>query len=289
MEKKKTSIFSTLSKQLTATVSVALVLLILGLVGSLAVATRSVTDTIKENLGFNLIMADSLPDAEINAFKQRFNSAPYVASYDYFSADEILRQEEAEIGEDIVEVIGVNPYQPEFNVRVKADYASVDSIAAITAAFDNMSQVSKVAVHTEMVRDINTNIRALSLILIAVAAALLLISFVLINNTVRLTIYSRRFLLHTMRLVGATAGFIRRPIIVTNIVNGVVAGALAIVALCAIRYYAVSIGPDVEMALPWSDMTLIFAAMIVLGVIICGLASLFATNKYLRQNYDDLF
>lgn len=289
MEKPKKQSLKNIGKNLTSTISVALVLLILGIVGSMAVATRNVTNSIKENLGFNLILTEEATEAQINAIKQRFNSAPYISSYDFMSAEEILRQEEIHLGADIVEMLGVNPYQPEFNIKVKADYANTDSLTKIVAPFEQMAEVAEVIVHAQMVDDINSNINTITIVLLAVAVALLLISFVLINNTVRLTIYSRRFILHTMRLVGATGSFIRRPIVISNVINGLIAGVLGILLLVGLRYYAATLEAGVKLALPWNDFTFIFIGMLIGGMIICGLASIFATNKYLRRKYDDMF
>lgn len=288
MDRKNNRHFSSFGKQLTSTVSVALVLLILGIVGALAIAGNQITDSIRQNIGFTLVMQDDADDTEINRLKHQFNTAPYVASYEFLPAEEILRQEEALIGEDIEAVIGINPYQPEFNIKVKPQYASVDSIDAIVSTFRDMTSISDASVNSEMVDRVNANIRTLSFVLLGVALALLAISFVLINNTVRLTIYSRRFLLHTMRLVGATGGFIRRPIIVRNIVNGTISGVLASLLLC-ILVWAVHSEPEIGDILQWNDLTVIFAGMIATGIVICALAAWIATNKYLRQSYDDMF
>lgn len=276
-------------KHLTSTVSVGLVLLILGIVGCAAFGARNITDHIRENLGFNMVMRQDANLAQINAMKQRLTGAPFVASYDYLSPDEILAQENEYLGSDVVGILGMNPYQPEFNVRVKAQYASVDSLDKIVASLDNVASIEKITVHTEMVENINSNINSLSLVLVALAAALLIVSFVLINNTVRLTIYSGRFLLHTMRLVGASNAFIRRPIVAGDMLNGLLAGVVAIILLCALRVYAVGIDPDIATALPWHDLVIVFAGVAIGGVIICGSASWMATNKYLRQSFDDLF
>ena len=116
-----------------------------------------------------------------------------------------------------------------------------------------------------------------------------MISFVLINNTVRLTIYSSRFLLHTMQLVGATNGFIRRPIVLGNVLNGVLAAVVAIGLLVLLRVYAVSIEPDLALALPWNDLAIVFLGLVAGGMLICGMASWISTNKYLYQSYDDMF
>lgn len=285
---KRTSLMS-FGKHLTSTVSVGMVLLILGIVGCAAFAAGNITRHIRENLGFNMVMKMDADMTWINDMKRRLTAADFVASYDYMSPEEILEQENAYLGSDVEELLGNNPYQPEFNVRVKAQYASVDSLDKIIAPLRNIDSVEEITVHTEMVESVNSNIGTLSLVLIALAGALLIISFVLINNTVRLTIYSARFLLHTMQLVGATNAFIRRPIIVGNILNGILAAAVAILLLCLLRVYAVSIDPDLALALPWSDLIYVFLGVVAGGIIICGTASWIATNKYLRQSYDDMF
>lgn len=289
MTKKKRNIFTKFGMHITSTVSVGLVLLVLGIVGALAIATRNISDTIKENLGFNLILTSEATTQEVNELKQLFARAPYVADFEYLSADNILAQEEDLLQCDIVEILGVNPYQDEFNVHVKANWANNDSINAIVEPLRNIQSVDTVTVHTEMVEDINTNISTITLILLAVALALLLVSFVLINNTVRLTIYSRRFLIHTMRLVGATGGFIRRPIVIGNIINGLIAAFIAILLLCLLCIYVAGIDPDIAASLPWSDLIPVFGLLIICGMLICALASIFATNKHLRQDYDNLF
>lgn len=276
-------------KHLTSTVSVGMVLLILGIVGCAAFAAGNITRHIRENLGFNMVMKMDADLTRINDMKKRLTASDFVASYDYMSPEEILEQENAYLGSDVEDLLGTNPYQPEFNVRVKAQYASVDSLDKIISPLRNIDSVEEITVHTEMVESVNSNIGTLSLVLIALAGALLVISFVLINNTVRLTIYSARFLLHTMQLVGATNAFIRRPIIIGNILNGILAAVVAILLLCLLRVYAVSIDPDLALALPWSDLIYVFLGVVAGGIIICGTASWIATNKYLRQSYDDMF
>lgn len=285
---KRTSLTS-FGKHITATISVAMVLLILGIVGCAAFATGNLARHIRENLGFDIVMKMDVNMTQINAMKQQLNSAKYISSYEYLPPEQILEQENAYLDSDVSELLGFNPYQPEFNVKVKAEYASVDSLNNIVTPLRALDTIEEIAVHTETVEAVNTNIGSISLILIALAGALLVISFVLINNTVRLSIYSARFLLHTMRLVGATNAFIRRPIIMANILNGILAAVIAILLLCGVRLYAVNIDPDLELLLPWTDFIYVFAAMAAGGILICGLASWIATTKYLRQSYDDLF
>lgn len=286
--KKRTSLMS-FGRHLTSTVSVGMVLLILGIVGFAAFAASNITKHIRENLGFNMVMSMSADMTQINAMKSRLTSSEFVSSYEYLSPEEILEQENAYLDTDVVGLLGTNPYQPEFTVKVKSEYASVDSLNKIIAPLRSMPIVEEITVHTEVVESINANIGSLSLILVALAGALLVISFVLINNTVRLTIYSSRFLLHTMQLVGATNGFIRRPIVLGNVLNGVLAAVVAIGLLVLLRVYAVSIEPDLALALPWNDLAIVFLGLVAGGMLICGMASWISTNKYLYQSYDDMF
>lgn len=289
MDKKQNRLISTFSAQVTSTISVALVLLVLGVVAMMAIAARTVTKGIKENMGFDIVMSEDAGTQAVNALKRQLSQAPYVSSFNYISADEALSQWQEDTGEDLSEVLDVNPFQGEFDVRVKETYASVDSIDAIAARLKNNPAIADIAVHAQMVEAVNRNIRSVSMVLIVIAAALLLISFVLINNTVRLTIYSRRFLIHTMKLVGATPSFIRRPFVVNNIFHGIFAAVIASALLAALLYYAHSLDASVAYAIGWESAVWVFAAMLVAGIAICTAAALFATNRYLRLSYDDMF
>lgn len=280
---------STFSARITATISVALVLLLLGIVAAIGIAARSVTTSIKENMGFDVVMAEETPESSVNRLKQMWNSAPYVASYTYYSPDDAMRQWQHDTGENLIELLGVNPFSPEFEVKVKAQYASVDSISRITAGLRDLDGVTEINVHAEMVESVNNNLHTIMLILVVAAGALTLISFVLINNTVRLTVYSKRFLIHTMRLVGATHGFIRRPFIISNAIQGIAAAIVAMIMLGGLLCYAHSVDTAVENIIGWSDMAWVFAAMLAAGVTICMLAAFTATSRYLRLSYDEMF
>lgn len=289
MEKKRHSGISTFSAQITSTISVALVLLLLGIIAMLGIAAHSVTTSIKENMGFDIVLKEETAESAVNELKQRWTSAPYVASVKYFSQEDALNKWQDETGENLVEMLGVNPFCAEFEVKVKADYADVDSIEKIVAPLRANQAISEINVHTEMVETINSNIRSIALILSIVAAALILISFVLINNTVRLTVYARRFLIHTMKLVGATPGFIRRPFIINNILNGIIASIVAVGVLAGILYYCSTLDVSITKAVTWGQASWVFAGMLMAGILLCALAALFAANKYIRLDYDSMF
>ena len=289
MEKRPNKGISTFSAQITATISVALVLLLIGIIAMLGIAAHSITRNIKENIGFDIVLTDTATDAEVNQLKSKWTASPYTASVRYYSKEDALMNWEEETGENLMDVLGINPFSGELEVKVKADYASSDSINKIITPLKSLPYVHEVNVHTELVDSINRNINSVSLILIIITCALLFISFALINNTVRLTVYSRRFIIHTMMLVGATGSFIRRPFINTNVVSGIVSALIASAILAGTLYYLQGIDSGIASAITWPQAACVFAGILIIGIIICAVAALFATNKYLRLDYDDMF
>ena len=289
MEKRPNKGISTFSAQITATISVALVLLLIGIIAMLGIAAHSITRNIKENIGFDIVLTDTATDAEVNQLKSKWTASPYTASVRYYSKEDALMNWEEETGENLMDVLGINPFSGELEVKVKADYASSDSINKIITPLKSLPYVHEVNVHTELVDSINRNINSVSLILIIITCALLFISLALINNTVRLTVYSRRFIIHTMKLVGATGSFIRRPFINANVVSGIVSALIASAILAGTLYYLQGIDSGIASAITWSQAACVFAGILIIGIIICAVAALFATNKYLRLDYDDMF
>lgn len=277
------------SDYVTSTVSVTLVLFILGLVGVINIAFHGINRQVKEKMGFTVVLADSVAPAEIDSLQAFCRTAPYISEFRYMSADDVMAEETGGESAELVELLGVNPYAPMLEVRLRAEYADVDSIAAIVPRWEAMPTVGEVTVNTEMIGNLNRNARMVNTVLVIMAAALLLISFVLINNTVRLTVYSRRFLIHTMKLVGAKGSFIRRPFLTVNALQGVVAGVAAGGILAAIVAYARSWDAALVPLLPWNTVTPVCGALVILGVIICVAAAAVATNRYLRKDYDDMF
>jgi len=285
---------SVLTKQITSTVSVALVLLILGIVASMGIVTRGLSREIKENVGFVLSLNTDVPAGRIDSLNRALGTAPYTSRVTYTSARQQLDEWAAQETDTMMVALMTadpadNPFFPEFEVMVREQYASSDSINRILATFKTDSAIAEIQVNNEMVDRIDRNFRNISYILIAVAAALLLISCALINNTIRLTVYAQRFTIHTMQLVGATRGFIRRPIVMTNIMHGVVAAAVAVGLLTPLRYYAASYFAEINSLLPWQMMLWVFAGMLLCGILICAMAAIFATNKHLSQEYDEMF
>jgi cell division transport system permease protein len=289
MDKKNKSRMAGMGDRVTSTISVTLVLFILGLVAAINITFGTLDKELKEKMGFTVVLRDSVSTEEIGQLRQLCATAPYVSEYKYLSSDDVLKEEAGSDGADLVEMLGVNPYSPVLDIRVKTNWANVDSIGRLVQTWSNYQGVDDVSVNTDMVENLTRNARLFNTIMLVIAAALLLISFVLINNTVRLTVYSRRFIIHTMKLVGATPGFIRRPFILSNIVQGIVAGIVASGLLAGLIAWGKNWDPAIEPLLPWSHVAIIFGGVLVLGMAICALAAALATNRYLRANYDEMF
>lgn len=289
MARKRANRISTFGSQLTAIVSVTLVLLILGILAVIGMAGRSGADQLKSNLGFIVKVERNAVDTQVNRLKQIFNTAPYVSSYVYSSAEEIMEAESKYLGEDLASLLDVNPYGAEFDVKVSPQYASVDSIESLAMKLTEDESVESVLTESSMIAAVNSTLGRASWLLLAVAGALLVISIVLINNTVHLSVYSRRFVIHTMKLVGATGGFIRRPFIYAGALNGLISAIIASLLLVAMLAYSANVDPLLASCFSVRICVIVVAGMMIAGVMICTVASLFATNRYLKANYDEMF
>ena len=288
-KKKNISYFNT---NVTSIISVSMVLLLLGIVALIGVAANEATRQIRANVGIDVSMSEIATDSQVDALKRELTHAAYAASVKYVSKDEALMLWKEDTGEDLMEVIGFNPLTAEFEVHVKSEYASVDSLNHISAMLKRNPAIDEVKVHTDQVEAMNRSVRQTATILLVVAVAMMIISLALINNTVRMTVYSRRFLIHTMKLVGATPGFIRKPIVVSNMLNGVVAACIATALLGGIVYYLSLdglVGAAVTMLVPVGEMLMIGVALAVVGAVLCAVAAYFAANKYIKLDYDRLF
>jgi cell division transport system permease protein len=182
-----------------------------------------------------------------------------------------------------------NPYGAEFELRLKPAYANPDSLASIQNRLAQLAGVDEIITNATVAQNVDQTIEKLTLVMLSIAAALLAISLVLIHNTVSLSIYSRRFIIHTMKLVGATASFIRRPFIRAGAAIGAVSGVAASAIIAGAHTYLVSVDPDVAVNIPLEATLVVYGALILLGIIVCSLTSMWSANRYIRKNFDQLF
>lgn len=291
MKQEKEVRISYWAAHLTTIVSVALVLVIIGVIAMVSAAAASETRRIKEKIELSAVLTDSATDSQADSLAKAIAALPFTRSAKAVTKEDAMRQWKADTGEDLETLFGVNPLSPEVSFTVKADYASEAGLRKIKAQVEKMGLVEAVAApDAEMVDTMNTNIEKAAYVLGGIALVLLVISFVLINNTVHLTIYSRRFTIHTMQLVGATNGFIRRPIVGNNLLSGVLAGLLASAVMAAAMLGAPRMGyGHLGTLVPWWQFGAIAAALVIAGALICSVAAIAATNRYLRKDYDELF
>lgn len=276
---------------LTTIISVTLVLLLMGIIALIWISADNETRRLKEQIEVSVIMRDSVPEGQTKAITDRLAHAPYARDVRYISRQEALDNWTRDTGENLEELFGVNPLSEEVTFNIKADFATADQMKIISENISKMPGVESVSLpDSSMVEAMNENIGHLTVLLGCVAAMMLLISFVLINNTVHLTIYSRRFLIHTMQLVGATNGFIRRPVILNNMLAGLIAGigASAIIAIPMAGSSQVGL-PDITSYITWVQFAPVAGGMVLAGVLICGLSAWFSATFYLRKDYDRLF
>lgn len=277
------------SSYITTVISISLVLFLLGIIGLLFLNAQRLSEYVKENLGFTVMVNENSREAEVQRLQKTLNASSYVREANYVSQDEAAEILEEELGEDFVDFLGYNPLLSSIEVKVYAEYANPDSMAVIEEEVMNFPQVKEVYYQKNLLHAVNDNIEKISLVLGGFAILLMIIAIALINNTIRLSVYSRRFLIKTMQLVGATRGFIRRPFLVTGILNGLAGATIAIILLSLLIY---GLSNEFEGMIGFANIRLIgvlFAIVVFLGILITFISTFFAVNRYLRMNADDLY
>lgn len=276
---------------LTTVVSVTLVLLLIGIIALITISASSETRRLREKLEVSVVMADSVSNDATQQLSKEIAQKPYALNVEVITKEEALKSWKADTGEDLESLFGVNPLSPEVSFSVNADYSSEQELKKIGSEIRSMPGVADIALpDAAMVDNMNRNIERFSLILGAIAVVMLVISFVLINNTVHLAIYARRFTIHTMQLVGATNGFIRKPFVLDNMLSGLIAGLIAASILAVALTAAPSAGFDnASDYISWTTYGIVAAGMVAAGLIICSLAAWGATSRYLGKDYGELF
>lgn len=273
----------------TSCISTTLVLLLLGLVVFFVLAARNLSVYVKENINFSIVISDDMKERDILRLQKSLNNEPFVKSTEYISKKQALEEQTEAMGTDPQEFLGYNPFSASIEVKLKSDYANADSIAKIEKQIRRNTDIQDVLYQKDLVDAVNDNIRKISLLLLGLAVILALISFALINNTIRLAVYSKRFLIHTMKLVGASWGFIRRPFLRRNFWIGVLSAALADGLLWAAATWLVEQEPELIKVITPEVMLLVSVAVLAFGVLITWLCAFFSVNKYLRMKAGALY
>jgi cell division transport system permease protein len=277
------------SSSVTSIISISLVLFLLGLLGLLLLNAKKLSDYVKENIGISIILKDGVKEVDMRRLQKDLDATPYVKATEYISKEEAAEKLQDELGEDFINFLGYNPLLASIDIYLFAEYANVDSISVIENKIGNFPEVKEVFYHKSLVHLINDNVRKISFFILAFSALLFTIALALINNTIRLSVYSRRFLINTMQLVGATGNFIRRPLIMKGIMHGIYGALIAIGLLCGIIYLAQKEFSEIVNFKDVEILGVLFIFVLFLGILITWMSTYLAVNKYLRAQEDDLY
>jgi cell division transport system permease protein len=277
------------SSVFTTVVSITLVLLMLGLLALVVLHAKKLSDYVRENIGFMVYMKADAPQEDIILFQKKLDAMAFVKSSRYITPEEAARELTAELGEDFIDFLGYNPLPPSIDLRLKATYGNIDSLLVIEKKLMAEPAVKEVFYQKSLVQAINRNIRRISMVLLGFSGLLLLIAIALINNTIRLSVYSKRFIIKTMKLVGATRGFISRPFIWRGILKGLISAFLAIILLGIILYFLMQQVPEMINLVDIRIYAIVFGLVTGTGVLLSWLSTLAAVRKYLRMKEDDLY
>ena len=273
---------------ITSSISTTLVLLLLGLVVFFVLTAHNMSVYVRENISFSVLISDDMKEADILKLQKKLNQEPFVKQSEYISKKQALKEQTEAMGTDPEEFLGYNPFTASLEIKLHSDYANSDSIAKIEKMIKKNSNIQDVLYRKELIDAVNENIRNISLVLLALAVVLTFISFALINNTIRLAIYSKRFLIHTMKLVGASWSFIRGPFLRKNVWS-VLAGMLADAILMGTAYWAVTYEQELIQVITPEVMLIVCGSVLVFGIVITWLCAYISMNKYLRMKANTLY
>jgi len=276
---------------LTSLISITLVLFTLGIIGLIVLQARSLSNYIKENIGFEIIMKQGVKEADILYLQKTLDLEPFVKTTEYITKEEASERLTSMLGEEFTGFMGEedNPLLPSIDIRFNADWANNDSLAVIEKTILANQIVKEVYYQKSLVHIINKNVRRISLILFGFSLLLLFIAMALINNTIRLSVYSKRFTIRSMKLVGATERFIRRPFVLKGVLQGIISAVLAMLLISIIIIALKNNIPEFAVLIVPKLIVLLFCIILLIGVLFAGFSTFFAVNKYLRMRTEKLY
>jgi len=268
---------------------IAMVLLMVGLLGLILVHANRLSNYVKENIVLNIIVDDGAREPDVLQLQKQLQTNPAVKNAQYVPKEIAARNLQKDLGEDFVSFLGYNPLPESIDVYLNADYANNASIDKFKAQLLSNPIVKEVKYQASLVDMMNQKLASITLIILAFTAIFLVVSIALINNTIRLAIYSQRFLIKSMQLVGATKGFIRKPFLLYGIWHGLLGGLIAIILLIGMLYLATMQVPDLVILQNYTEFGLVFLVVIGIGIFISGFSTYLAVSKFLRLKIYDLY
>lgn len=277
------------SSYISVILSVSLVLFTLGLLGLFLLYTQKITNQVIEDIGFTVYLYDDVKQVDVDRLKKAIDIADYTRTSTYISKDEAIEILKQDLGEDFMQYLDYNPLLASIDVKVKPAYANTDSLAVVKASLSRSSKVKEIVYQESLIQKVQENLRIAGLVILIFSSLLLVVAIALINNSIRLSIYSRRFIIKSMQLVGATQGFIRRPFVQRGILHGVYSALIAMLLIMGVMYYLQNILPDLIQIEDIEILAYLFVLVMALGIIISWVSTSLAVRKYLRMRGNKLY
>jgi cell division transport system permease protein len=274
---------------ITTIISITLVLFMLGLLGMIILHGKKLSDYVRENISISVMLNEDAPDDQVISYMKRLQKTSYVKKAEFVSREEAAKELSNELGEDFVQFLGYNPLPASIDLQLKANYANSDSISRIEKQLLTSNLVKEVVYQKSLIDQVNANISKISLVILSFSLILLVISVILINNTIKLSIYAKRFLIRSMQLVGATETFIRLPFIKKSIVHGAIAAVIAILLLIGTLAIARQRIPEIVALQDMNQFAVFFVGVLVIGVALSAFSTWISVNKFLRMKVDSLY
>ncbi|PJJ09737.1 cell division protein FtsX [Flavobacterium sp. 1] len=278
-----------LSSYFSVVLSIFLVLFLLGVLGFFIINSKKLADDFKEEIAMTVFFKNDANDSIVKAFGTELKSARFAKSYVYVSKEAAAKQHSDIIGEDFMTFLGENPLQNSYDIHLKANFVVRDSIAKIEARLRKNAMVSDIVYDKQLVNLVNDNIKKVSMWILIASGLLTVIAVLLINSSLRLSIYSNRFIIKTMQMVGATKSFIRKPFVMRSIKLGMIGAGLAVLALLALLIYLANTYPGLGILDDKLVIALVLIAIFGIGILITWLSTYFATQRFLNLRTDDLY
>ncbi len=278
-----------ISSYFSVVLSIFLVLFLLGTLGLFVINSKKISDDFKENIPMTVFFNNAATDSVINSFDIELKNAKFIKDYAFVHKDSAAKNNVDIVGKDFMEFLGFNPLQNSFDIHLKGDYVNSVSINKIERSFRKNEMVTEIIYDKQLVDLVNNNVKEISFWILIVSGVLTVVAMLLINSSLRLSVYSHRFTIKTMQMVGATKSFIRKPFIWTSIKLGLIGSALAIIGLICVVVYVDGLFPSLGIAKDYTSIGIVVFGVLIIGTIITSISTYFATQRFLNLKTDDLY
>ncbi|MBO6881226.1 permease-like cell division protein FtsX [Winogradskyella sp.] len=278
-----------ISSYISVVISIALVLFLLGCLGLLVINSKKVADHFKEQVVMTIYLNDTAKEVEVNQLKKSLAMADYTKEAQYVSKEEAAELMKAETGEDFMDFVGYNPLKNSIDVYLKADFVTTEQLTEITESLSNKTFIEEIRYDNDLVELMNDNVKKISFWVLVISGLFTLIAVLLINSSIRLAVYSKRFIIKTMQMVGATKSFIRRPFVWKSVQLGIIGAIVALIGMAVVLYYLDLTFPELELLRNTIMIVALFVGVFLLGVIITWISTFIATQRFLNLKTDQLY